>query len=60
MYVHFVGRNNCGQLGFGDTVTRNVPELVPALKGLNIIHAATGRNHTLFVTGKLKKFSKLP
>ncbi|KAJ8736838.1 hypothetical protein PYW07_000109 [Mythimna separata] len=44
------GRNTCGQLGFGDTVTRNVPELVPALKGKNIIHAAVGRHHTLFVT----------
>ncbi|XP_053624419.1 protein RCC2 [Plodia interpunctella] len=44
------GRNTCGQLGFGDTVTRNVPELVPTLKGLNIIHAAVGRHHSLFVT----------
>ncbi|KAL0902086.1 hypothetical protein ABMA27_000039 [Loxostege sticticalis] len=44
------GRNTCGQLGFGDTTTRNVPEAVPALKGHNIIHAAVGRNHTLFVT----------
>ncbi|XP_072930881.1 protein RCC2 [Epargyreus clarus] len=48
--VYTFGRNNCGQLGFGDTTTRNVPEIVPALKGQNIIHAATGRNHTLFVT----------
>ncbi|XP_012551520.1 protein RCC2 homolog [Bombyx mandarina] len=44
------GRNACGQLGFGDTVTRSVPELVPELKGKNIIHAAVGRHHTLFVT----------
>ncbi|CAH2228144.1 jg25055, partial [Pararge aegeria aegeria] len=45
------GRNTCGQLGFGDTTTRNLPELVPTLEGLNIIHAAAGRNHSLFVTG---------
>ncbi|CAK1554674.1 unnamed protein product [Leptosia nina] len=45
------GRNTFGQLGFGDTTTRNVPELVPTLEGLNIIHAAVGRNHSLFVTG---------
>lgn len=49
--VHHSGRNTCGQLGFGDTTTRNVPELVPALRGKNIIHAAVGRHHTLFVTG---------
>ncbi|XP_045541786.1 protein RCC2 homolog [Papilio machaon] len=46
----FGNRNTCGQLGFGDTVTRNVPELVPRLKGMNVIHAAAGRNHSLFVT----------
>ncbi|XP_052751385.1 protein RCC2 homolog [Galleria mellonella] len=44
------GRNACGQLGFGDTTTRDIPEAVPTLKGLNIIHAAVGRNHSLFVT----------
>lgn len=48
--VYTFGRNTCGQLGFGDTVTRNVPEPVPALRGKNIIHAAVGRHHTLFVT----------
>ncbi|XP_026331875.1 protein RCC2 [Hyposmocoma kahamanoa] len=44
------GRNTCGQLGFGDTVTRNLPERVPGLAGKNIIHAAVGRHHSLFVT----------
>ncbi|XP_059055129.1 protein RCC2 homolog [Achroia grisella] len=44
------GRNTCGQLGFGDTTTRDVPEVVPTLQGMNIIHAAVGRNHSLFVT----------
>lgn len=46
------GRNNCGQLGFGDNNTRYVPELIPALEGQQIIHAACGRNHTLFATDK--------
>ncbi|VVC86344.1 protein RCC2 homolog [Leptidea sinapis] len=44
------GRNNYGQLGLGDTTTRYVPELVPELTGKNIIHAATGKHHSLFVT----------
>ncbi|CAH2103711.1 unnamed protein product [Euphydryas editha] len=48
--VYTFGRNTCGQLGFGDTTTRNVPEAVPTLKGFNIIQAAAGRNHSLFVT----------
>ncbi|KAH9632124.1 hypothetical protein HF086_002631 [Spodoptera exigua] len=58
--VYTFGRNTCGQLGFGDTVTRNVPEPVPALRGKNIIHAAVGRHHTLFVTGKAKPCSQMP
>ncbi|KAJ2954112.1 hypothetical protein O0L34_g2334 [Tuta absoluta] len=44
------GRNSCGQLGTGDTNTRNLPEPVPGLQGKNIIHAAVGRHHSLFVT----------
>lgn len=44
------GRNTFGQLGTEDTVTKNVPTLVPALENMNVIGAACGRNHTLFLT----------
>lgn len=49
----FLGRNTFGQLGFGDTKRRDFPEPVPELIGKNIIYAATGKHHTLFVTGWL-------
>lgn len=49
--VFTFGRNTFGQLGLGDTETRDTPQLVEGLKGYNIIQAATGRNHTLFLTG---------
>ncbi|KAJ8321119.1 hypothetical protein KUTeg_002706 [Tegillarca granosa] len=45
------GRNDLGQLGLGDTKRRDLPTEVPLLEGLNIIDAAVGRNHTLFLTG---------
>ncbi|XP_018574597.1 protein RCC2 homolog [Anoplophora glabripennis] len=44
------GRNPFGQLGLDNTVTKNSPELVPALENMNIIGAACGRHHTLFLT----------
>lgn len=44
------GRNQFGQLGTGDTVTKEKPVVVPALEEMNIIGVATGRNHTLFLT----------
>lgn len=46
------GRNQYGQLGTGDLVTKDHPTLVTALENENIIGAACGRNHTLFLTGK--------
>ena len=46
------GRNDCGQLGFGDTKRRDLPEAVPLLEGINIVNAAVGKNHTMFLTGK--------
>ncbi|RWS06750.1 RCC2-like protein [Dinothrombium tinctorium] len=46
------GRNDKGQLGLGDTVTRFDPVLVEGLKHEKIISAATGRGHTLFLTDK--------
>lgn len=44
------GRNPFGQLGLDNTVTKNAPEVVPALANMNIIGAACGRHHTLFLT----------
>ena len=46
-----LGRNDCGQLGMSDSKRRDLPEIVPTLDGLNIVNAATGKNHTLFLTG---------
>lgn len=43
------GRNDKGQLGLGDTDTRTAPVIVDKLKGINIIAAACGRSHTLFL-----------
>ncbi|XP_052746620.1 protein RCC2 [Bicyclus anynana] len=44
------GRNSFGQLGLADTETRNYPTKIPALEHHNIINAAVGKNHSLFVT----------
>lgn len=44
------GRNSQGQLGLDNTTSVSKPTLVPALEKLNIISAACGRNHTLFLT----------
>ncbi|XP_044736012.1 protein RCC2 homolog [Chrysoperla carnea] len=44
------GRNQMGQLGHNDTKTRDVPTEVAELVEHNIIGAACGRNHTLFLT----------
>jgi len=46
------GRNDKGQLGHGDMVTRNEPTIVKALEGENIVAASTGKSHTLFLTDK--------
>ena len=46
------GRNDKGQLGLGDTITRNTPEIVKGLEGETIVSAATGKGHTLFLTDK--------
>lgn len=46
------GRNDKGQLGLGDTNTRVTPEFVEGLKGLDIVSAACGRSHTLFLTSE--------
>lgn len=45
-----LGRNNFSQLGQPDLKTLEKPTLVPGLEGFNVIDAACGRNHTLFLT----------
>lgn len=44
------GRNQFGQLGQPTLDTLEVPTPVSELEGMNIIQAACGRNHTLFLT----------
>ncbi|CRK93336.1 CLUMA_CG006877, isoform A [Clunio marinus] len=44
------GRNNCAQLGQPVLKSFEKPTAVPGLEGFNIIDAACGRNHTLFLT----------
>ena len=46
------GRNDKGQLGLGDLVTRDTPVLVKGLEGHNIVSIACGRGHTLFLSDK--------
>lgn len=50
------GRNEKGQLGHGDTLRRDIPTLVECLQDYNIIDVACGKNHTLFLTGKIGGF----
>lgn len=51
------GRNDRGQLGHGDTVRRDVPTEVEALKDYEIVGGAVGRGHTLFLTSKGQVFA---
>ncbi|KAH1001433.1 hypothetical protein HUJ04_005455 [Dendroctonus ponderosae] len=44
------GRNPQGQLGLDNTTSTAKPLLVPALEKMNVISAACGRHHTLFLT----------
>jgi alpha-tubulin suppressor-like RCC1 family protein len=44
------GRNKFGQLGVDPTETKEIPTVVPGLENMNVIGAACGRNHTLFLT----------
>ena len=52
-HVYGWGRNEKGQLGIGDAKDRKCPTLVKELTGHNIVSVATGRNHSLFLTGKV-------
>ena len=51
-HVYGWGRNEKGQLGIGDAKDRKCPTLVKELTGYKIVSVATGRNHSLFLTGK--------
>lgn len=44
------GRNPSGQLGLADLKLCDKPTLIPGLDNLNIIQAAVGRHHSLFLT----------
>lgn len=44
------GRNQFGQLGQPEVKAYELPTLIPGLEHVNIIQAACGRNHSLFLT----------
>lgn len=44
------GRNQFGQLGQPEIKSYELPTLIPGLEHVNVIQAATGRNHSLFLT----------
>ena len=43
--VYVFGKNSYGQLGLGDTRTRNTPVMIPKLK--NIVHVSAGGGHSI-------------
>ncbi|KAL7401720.1 hypothetical protein ABVT39_003814 [Epinephelus coioides] len=47
------GRNNCGQLGLGDTTDRNTPTPVHCLNMKKSIHISCGKDHTAVLTKHL-------
>lgn len=51
------GRNEAGQLGLGDQKDRQVPTLVPAISGYEVVEVASGKLHTLFLTSCGKVFA---
>lgn len=48
--ISFAGRNNFGQLGNPNLKVVETPTIIADLQHENIIQAACGRNHTLFLT----------
>uniref|UniRef100_A0A3Q3MMS6 Uncharacterized protein n=1 Tax=Mastacembelus armatus TaxID=205130 RepID=A0A3Q3MMS6_9TELE len=44
------GRNDCGQLGLGDTTDRNTPTHVDYLNMKKTIHVSCGKDHTTILT----------
>ncbi|KAH6556095.1 hypothetical protein KP509_1Z205300 [Ceratopteris richardii] len=51
------GRNERGQLGHGDLVTRDVPTLVSGLSKYKIVKAAAGRHFSVVVTNEGDSFA---
>ncbi|XP_019156128.1 PREDICTED: protein RCC2 [Ipomoea nil] len=51
------GRNEKGQLGHGDKITRDRPTVVSELSRHKIIRAGSGRSHTVVVTNEGQSFS---
>ncbi|XP_016451521.2 uncharacterized protein LOC107776184 isoform X1 [Nicotiana tabacum] len=51
------GRNEKGQLGHGDKITRDRPTVVSELSKHKIIRAAAGRSHTVVVTEDGQSFA---
>lgn len=54
-FICFLGRNEKGQLGHGDTKRLEAPKLIEGLADHLVVAAACGRNHTLALTGRLSK-----
>jgi len=48
--VYSWGRNEFGQLGHGDLARVDVPKPIETLQSYKVVHAATGKNHTLCLT----------
>lgn len=48
---YYKGRNEKGQLGVKDLLRRDVPTPIEGLPDHAIVNAATGRGHTLLLTG---------
>ena len=53
--VYGWGRNEKGQLGLGDTKDRKCPTKIKDINGYKVVKAATGKNHSLFLTGEFWK-----
>ncbi|KAM3341704.1 protein RCC2 [Capsicum galapagoense] len=51
------GRNEKGQLGHGDKITRDRPTVVSELSKFKIVKAAAGRSHTVVVTDDGQSFA---
>eukprot|EP00884_Botryococcus_braunii_P006899 jgi/Botrbrau1/1620/Bobra.0185s0035.1 len=51
------GRNEKGQLGHGDLVTRNNPAIVKGLTGKMVVQGSGGKNHSAIVTADGDSFT---